>query len=119
LADVHLPSYWTDHGACYHYNTGNLSNYEEAILAAKEHTEEAGIPYRYLQACYLSLYIMHFADFNNYTIECNLLSSMAVLFEYLPQGIKQLVCVTHIPLRVVIVGQAPPRLPINLDSLTW
>ena len=41
--------YWTDNGACYYYNTGNYSNYEEAMVAVWEDASKMGIPFRYLQ----------------------------------------------------------------------
>ena len=41
--------YWTDNGACYYYNTGPYSNYEEALIAVKQDADKQGIPYKYLQ----------------------------------------------------------------------
>lgn len=45
----HPLRYWTDNGACYYYNTGNYSNYEEVLVAVKEDAVKEGLPYRYLQ----------------------------------------------------------------------
>ena len=45
-------SYWTDHGACYYYDTGGYSNYEELLVAVKEDADKMEIPYRYLQVQY-------------------------------------------------------------------
>ena len=42
-------SYWTDNGACYYYNTGNFSNYEELLDAVVADAESSDIPFRYLQ----------------------------------------------------------------------
>lgn len=41
--------YWTDNGACYYYNTGTYSNYEDVLEAVKTAADQQGIPYRYLQ----------------------------------------------------------------------
>ena len=51
LADksVNYLGYYTDNGACYYYNTGEFSNYEEVVLAVKQKAFESNIPYRYLQ----------------------------------------------------------------------
>ena len=46
---INYLGYWTDNGACYHYNTGNYSNYEEVLTAVKKIADEDGIPFRYLQ----------------------------------------------------------------------
>ena len=46
---INYLGYWTDNGACYYYNTGNYSNYEEALTAVKKTADEDGIPFRYLQ----------------------------------------------------------------------
>ena len=42
-------SYWTDNGACYYYDTGNYSNYEEILDAVIADADRAKIPFRYLQ----------------------------------------------------------------------
>ena len=41
--------YWTDNGACYYYDTGNYSNYEEILDAVIAQANQANIPFRYLQ----------------------------------------------------------------------
>ena len=41
--------YWTDHGSCYWYNTGDYTNYEELLVAVKENADFEGIPFGYLQ----------------------------------------------------------------------
>ena len=41
--------YWTDNGACYYYDTGNYSNYEEVLDAVYADAQTANIPFRYLQ----------------------------------------------------------------------
>lgn len=41
--------YWTDNGACYYYNTGTYSNYEDVLLAIKSDADQQAIPFRYLQ----------------------------------------------------------------------
>ena len=46
---INYLGYWTDNGACYYYNTGSYSNYEEAIIAVKEDADKQGIPFKYLQ----------------------------------------------------------------------
>ena len=41
--------YYTDNGACYYYNTGNYSNYEEVLDAVVADAKSRDIPFRYLQ----------------------------------------------------------------------
>ena len=45
----HLCRYWTDNGACYYYDTGNYSNYEEVLDAVYADAQHTNIPFRYLQ----------------------------------------------------------------------
>ena len=50
LTVIMLYSYWTDNGACYHYNTGSkYSNYEDLLVAVKKDADDKGIPFRYVQ----------------------------------------------------------------------
>ena len=44
-----LNRYWTDNGACYYYDTGNYSNYEEVLDAVIADADKADLPFRYLQ----------------------------------------------------------------------
>ena len=48
--------YWTDNGACYYYNTGNYSNYEEMLDGVITDAENFGIPYRYFQVKSTTMY---------------------------------------------------------------
>ncbi len=42
--------YWTDNGACYYYYPGKgYSNYEDLLVAVKNTSDKANIPYRYVQ----------------------------------------------------------------------
>ena len=41
--------YWTDHGSCYYYNTGEYDNYGDLLVALKENVDFEGIPFGYLQ----------------------------------------------------------------------
>ena len=46
---MYVCRYWTDNGACYYYDTGNYSNYEEVLDAVIAQANQANIPFRYLQ----------------------------------------------------------------------
>jgi hypothetical protein len=46
---INYLGYWTDNGACYYYDTGNYSNYEEILDAVIADADRANIPFRYLQ----------------------------------------------------------------------
>ena len=48
--------YWTDNGACYYYNTGNYSNYEEMLDGVITDAKNFGIPYRYFQVKFTTMY---------------------------------------------------------------
>ena len=51
-------SYWTDNGACYYYDTGNYSNYEEVLDAVMADADRANIPFKYLQV-HKTLVVIH------------------------------------------------------------
>ena len=46
---INYLGYYTDNGACYYYNVGDYSNYEEALIAVKEDADKNDLPFRYLQ----------------------------------------------------------------------
>lgn len=47
---LHVFSYWTDNGGCYHYSHGSqFSNYEDLLVAVKKDADEKNLPYKYLQ----------------------------------------------------------------------
>jgi hypothetical protein len=45
---INYVGYWTDNGACYHYDPGE-TNYEDTMLQVYEAAVEMNIPFRYLQ----------------------------------------------------------------------